>query len=418
MWIVWTKTVVIQSDLYYRLRVEFGPIFWTFSSFFDTRLLFDNGTSTMEFSPELQSSITTSRDALDAHAVDVVQWHFHESTGCPFWLEKKSELNFDPLSEVKCFDDLKKFPLFEDEWLRGGPVRRWVPKGFADKPVYVFETGGTTGIPKSRIVIDDFRIDYEMFSHTLPDQYFPKGSNWLMLGPSGPRRLRLAVEHLAQYRGGISFCIDLDPRWVVKLIKKGWMEHLEEYKKHCIDQAVTVLTAGHDIKCMFGTPKLIEGLALGLEERGTSLPEVGITGIFSGGTEFTPQWTRYCIEEFFGGPPEESGVYMTPTYGNTLMGLACSKPVTAEDQYKISYYAPQPRAVTEVVSFDDPLETVPYGDTGRVKLTTLTKEFFVPGFLERDEGEREAPFETYPWDGVSGVRPYHVYAAKTTVGVY
>jgi hypothetical protein len=38
---------------------------------------------------------------------------------------------------------------------------------------------------QSRIVIDDFRIDYEMFSDTLPDQYFPKGSNWLMLGPSG-----------------------------------------------------------------------------------------------------------------------------------------------------------------------------------------------------------------------------------------
>ena len=32
---------------------------------------------------------------------------------------------------------------------------------------------------------------------------------------------------------------------------------------------------------------------------------------------------------------------------------------------------------------------VDYGETGRVKLTTLTKEFFVPGFLERDEGERE-----------------------------
>ncbi len=50
-----------------------------------------------------------------------------------------------------------------------------------------------------------------------------------MLGPSWPRRLRLAVEHLCQYRGGICFCIDLDPRWVIKLIKKGWMEHLEEY---------------------------------------------------------------------------------------------------------------------------------------------------------------------------------------------
>ena len=179
-----------------------------------------------------------------------------------------------------------------------------------------------------------------------------------------------------------------------------------------------MLTAGHDIKCMFATPKLLDSLALGLEERGTSLQEVGITGIFSGGTEFTPQWTRYCVEELLGGPAEESGVYMTPTYGNTLMGLACSKPISAADGYKIAYYAPQPRAVTEVVSFDDPHQVVGYGETGRVKLTTLTKEFFVPGFLERDEGEREKPFATYPWDGVSGVRPYHEFATSTTVGVY
>jgi len=222
----------------------------------------------------------------------------------------------------------------------------------------------------------------------------------------------LAVEHLAQHRGGICFCIDLDPRWVIKLIKKGWMEHLEEYKKHCIDQAITILGAGHDIRCMFTTPKLLEALALELEKRGSSISEAGITGIFSGGTEFTPQWTRFATEEFL------DGVYMTPTYGNTLMGLACSKPVTAEDNFKITYYAPQPRAVLEIVDFDDPHSVVGYGQTGRVKLTTLTKEFFVPGFQERDEGEREKPYLQYPWDGVSGVRPFHKTAEATTVGVY
>jgi len=239
-----------------------------------------------------------------------------------------------------------------------------------------------------------------------------------MLGPSGPRRLRLAVEHLAQYRGGICFCIDLDPRWVIKLIKKGWIEQLEAYKQHCIDQAITILGAGHDVKCMFGTPKLIEALCLALEERGSSLRETGITGIFSGGTEFTPQWTRFCIEELFGGPPERSGIYMTPTYGNTLMGLACSKPVTAAEDYKISYYAPQPRAVVEVVDFDDTNRVVGYGETGRARLTTLTKEFFMPGFLERDEGEREPPCEQFAWDGISGTRPFRRLAEATTVGVY
>ncbi len=367
---------------------------------------------------DLDSKVQAAKDALNAHTYEVVQRHFHESTGCPFWLEKKREFNFDPLTEVKCYDDLKKFPLFEDEWLRGGPIEKWRPKALDGQPTFVFETGGTTGIPKSRMVVDDYRIDYELFSETLPDEYFPRNSNWLMLGPSGPRRLRLAVEHLCQFRGGISFCIDLDPRWVVKLIKKGWTDHLMEYKKHCIDQALTILGANHNIKCMFATPKLLESLCDALEEKGSSFAETGITGVFSGGTEFTPQWTRFAVEELFGGSPEESGIYMTPTYGNTLMGLACSKPVTKEEDYKISYYAPQPRAVTEVVSFDDHNSVVGYGETGRVKLTTLTHEFFVPGFLERDEGEREAPFGTYPWDGVSGVRPYREFAATTTVGVY
>ena len=223
---------------------------------------------------DVDSLAEEARRQLDAHTYETVQWHFHDSTGCPFWLEQKSEFSFDPLSEVKAFDDLKKFPPFEDDWLRGGPVRRWVPRALSEKPIYVFETGGTTGVPKSRVVIDDFRIDYELFSETLPDAYFPPGSDWLMLGPSGPRRLRLAVEHLCQFRGGVCFCIDLDPRWVIKLINKGWMEHLEEYKRHCIDQAITILTAGHQVKCMFATPKLLESLALGLEGRGTSIAEL------------------------------------------------------------------------------------------------------------------------------------------------
>jgi hypothetical protein len=199
---------------------------------------------------------------------------------------------------------------------------------------------------------------------------------------------------------------------VIKLINKGWNEHLTAYKEHVISQALTVLEAGHDIRCLFATPKLLESLALALEDRGTSIREIGITGIFSGGTEFTPQWTRFAVEELL------DGTYITPTYGNTLMGLAASRPVTADDGYKITYHAPQPRAVIEVVNPDDSNQLVGYGETGRVKLTTLTKEFFVPGFLERDEGEREPPYDAYPWDGISGVRPFQKLAKTTTVGVY
>jgi phenylacetate-coenzyme A ligase PaaK-like adenylate-forming protein len=356
--------------------------------------------------------VKKAKEKLDAHVREIVQWHFDPEKGTPFWLDKAKSYKFDPRKDVKCLEDLKLFGLFEDEWLRGGPVRRWVPKALHQKPIYVFETGGTTGIPKSRVVVEDHWIDYEMFSEGLPDKYFPKGSNWLMLGPSGPRRLRLAVEHLAQFRGGICFCVDLDPRWVIKLIKKGWMEHLKAYQEHCIDQAMTVLSANHEIKCMFTTPKLLDALCNRLEKEGSSIAKSGITGIFCGGTEMTSQWIRFAIEEFLG--PD---VYIAPTYGNTLMGLAAADKPVAPD-YKICYYAPEPRAVAQVVDFDNNDKLVDYGQEGRVMLTTLTKELFIPRFLERDEGVREKPSSKYPWDGVSGVKPFRGFAATTTVGVY
>ncbi len=363
-------------------------------------------------SESLQDQVRSRQRELDAHVRAMVQWHFDPETGCPFWLDWARKASWDPREEVRGLDDLSRFGLFDDDWLRGGPVRRWVPRAYAGDPIFVFETGGTTGTPKSRVNVRDFRVDYELFSETLPPERFPLNSNWLMLGPSGPRRLRLAVEHLAHHRGGICFCVDLDPRWVIKLIKKGWTDHLKAYQDHVIDQAMTLLSAGHEIRCLFTTPKLLEALCDRLEDQGSSLREAGITGIFSGGTEFTPQWYRFAVEELL------DGVYMTPTYGNSLMGLAGSKAFDPAENYKITYYAPQPRAVLRVVDFDAPEKVVEYGETGRVLLTTLTPELFIPRFLERDEGERERPCAQYPWDGASGVRPFHRFAATTTVGVY
>src|SRR4249920_2859667 len=124
----------------------------------------------------LETKTAAARSALDAWVREVVEWHFDPATGAPFWLDFARRAGFEPRREVKGYDDLKLFGGFEDEWLRGGPVRQWIPKGHAGRPVYVFETGGSTGVPKARISIDDFRADYEMFSTTLPDQYFPKGA--------------------------------------------------------------------------------------------------------------------------------------------------------------------------------------------------------------------------------------------------
>ena len=321
------------------------------------------------------------------------RWHFDPATGCPFWLDYAEEARLGSAARDQRLR--RSRALRRCSRTTGCAAARCsagCPRGCAGKPIYVFETGGTTGIPKTRVAFDDFRTDYELFSDTLPDKYFPKG---VELADARALRARggcgSSVEHLAQYRGGICFCVDLDPRWVIKLIKKGWSEHLEAYKAHVIDQAVTILQAGHDIRCMFTTPKLLEALALRLESMGTTIRKAGITGIFSGGTEFTPQWNRFAHEELL------DGAYMTPTYGNTLMGLAASASDRAGEQLQDHLLRPaaarghrgrrlrRSRARSSTTA-----------RPGRVKLTTLTKEFFVPGFLERDEGEREPPCEQVP----------------------
>src|SRR5256714_1664501 len=179
-----------------------------------------------------------------------------------------------------------------------------------------------------------------------------------MLGPSGPNRLRLPIEHLAQFRGGIAFSVDLDPRWVIKCVKRGEIQEANLYKQHAIDQALTILRSHPNIKCMFTTPKLLEALCEKID-----LVRYGITGVFCGGTEMTSQFHRFAREELV------PGIDFVPTYGNPLMGLATHKPFDPADNYEIIYHPPHPRAVIEIMDFNDPEKKVDYGQQGRVMLT-------------------------------------------------
>jgi hypothetical protein len=341
---------------------------------------------------------------LDQHVREIIAWHFSPATGCPFWLDW-AKSNFDPRREVHSFADLvEKFPHFHDEWLRDCQPDVWVPAAYRGRPYNIFETGGTTGLPKQRIGWDDYKTDYEEFSGKLDDRHFPRGAAWLMVGPTGPRRLRLAIEHLANFRGSPCYFVDLDPRWVKKLIATKQFDQARAYMDHVVEQGVTLLQH-RPIAGLFTTPKLLEALAEKI-----NLHEAGIRGVFCGGTTMAPQYVRFIIEEVLEG---KIGFY--PTYGNTLMGLAASVPLLPEDKFSVTYYAPQPRAVLRVVKDE---QVVNYGAWGRVELTTMTKEFFMPKFLERDEAIRRPPRPPYAWDGVGEVRPFGALEKTIVEGVY
>ena len=281
----------------------------------------------------IEDQINHASLELDSHVAEIINWHFSPDTGSPFWLDWAKEQSWNPLDEVSTFQDLtEKFPNFLDEWLRDLPNDVWVPKAFKGRPFNIFETGGTTGMPKQRIGWDDFRTDYTAFSETLNDDHFPKNDYWMMVGPTGPRRLRLAIEHLANERGCSCYFVDLDPRWVKRLIASKQFDQARAYMDHVVDQALTILKH-RKVSALFTTPKLLEALA----ER-KDLIKAGIKGVFCGGTTMDKQYARFLVEEVC-----EGGVIgFVPTYGNTLMGLARHHPFGPENDYSIAYYAPSP----------------------------------------------------------------------------
>ena len=341
-------------------------------------------------SSQTLDTASAAAEALDTHIVETVRWHFSPETGTPYWIDYAQDKGIDPLNDVKGFADVVR--LFGH---------------FDGKPFTIFETGGTTGMPKQRIGWEDYKIDYTAFSETLDDEAFPRGGYWLMMGPTGPRRLRLAIEHLANVRGCSCYFVDLDPRWVKKLIKNKQFDQAKAYMEHVIDQAMLVIR-NRRVDALFTTPKLLESLA-----EKVSIPDSGIKGVFCGGTQMQPQYVRFLIEEVL-----ENRTRLVPTYGNTLMGLAAHKPLTAEDNFSITYYAPQPRAVLRVVDPDRTDETVDYGQWGRVELSTFTRELFMPRYLERDEAIRRKPCDRFPWDGVGDVRPFGASEQTIVEGVY
>ena len=106
---------------------------------------------------------TVTPDQLDAHVRDIVQWHVSPETGTPFWLDFARKLDWDPLKDIQTYQDLDRFGFFQDEWLRGGPVRRWVPKGYAAREARPTDSAVTVLTPEP--IVGCFRQGYSPIVH-------------------------------------------------------------------------------------------------------------------------------------------------------------------------------------------------------------------------------------------------------------
>lgn len=356
---------------------------------------------------------TDYKALLDNHVREIIKYHFDKEMGTPYWIRLADKLGIDAVNEIKCYEDLKILGSFNDENLKTIPVEEFIPKARLDFQKYsphVFETGGTSGIPKRVMDTVHQEENARWICEVLKYHGFSQKGRWLNLFPSGPHAVSLLTYTIARERGETFYSIDIDPRWVKLLISKNKADVMEMYVGHVIDQAINILKS-QDITYLFITPKLLESLILRFD-----LNSINIKGIVCGGTQITPEFYRFVKTEAL---PE---VDFCALYGNTLMGVAPQVPKeflhSDAEPWSINYYSYFPQFVIEVVDKEDPYVKVDYGYEGRVKITVLNKDIFISSLLERDVGIRIKPSNLFNWDGISNVGLYQPMASRIIEGVY
>jgi hypothetical protein len=196
----------------------------------------------------------------DEYVAALMHWHFTASTGSPFWLRRARSLDFDPIADVRTFADLRLFPNVVDEF-RDVPVEDLIPRGLTgeDRAIAgVYESGGTTGSPKRFVMFDrwmEFALGWDEF------HYADLGpANVLAIAPSGPHMFGEFAARRARRHDGVRFTVDLDPRWIKRLIERDGPGAADLYAEHVIDQAAHILTT-QAVGILITTPPLLERMA-------------------------------------------------------------------------------------------------------------------------------------------------------------
>ena len=347
------------------------------------------------------------REAAETHIQQMMRWHFDAATGSRFWLEQRDRLGFDPIKDIRCVDDLLRFPNLVDE-LRDVPVEDLIPGGLepTERVFAVYESGGTSGAPKRFVMFEDWFDQYMAWENS----HYPDDGqgNALAVAPTGPHMLGDYSKRIAQARGGIRFAVDLDPRWVKQLLAAGDTAGAAAYVDHLVDQAELVLRS-QDIAFLITTPPLLTRLAE--RPRVRSLIAEKVRLVVWTGAYMNPDTLDYLSTVVF---PKTR---FRGSYGSTsvLSGTAQRPDPEGTGEAVFDSYAPY--VFYRVV---DPATgvPVPHGQEGSVVMNYITRYGLVPNSLERDLAVR-VPSPTGVGDSLKEIHPVtEMGGQKMIEGVY
>jgi hypothetical protein len=340
---------------------------------------------------------------LDAWTRRVIARTFDPRSGSPYWVKRAAALPFEPL-DITRYEQLTQFGEFPLDELRTLDPIELVPMA-VPRPIAgrVWETGGTTGDPCRVFYTPPMlahRAEWRRWSFVT--EGFQPERVWLQATPTGPHLIGNGWWEVAEFHSGRVYGIDMDPRWVKRMLRASRLNDANEYVEHLLDQMCTVLQS-QPVDYVNTTPALFQALV----RRAPDL--VGrLAGVRLSGTQINGTMLRTFLAALNGGL---CGI----SYGNTF-GNAASLP--PEDNGQTLPYVPNyPQVTMAVVAKSDWRRTVEYGEVGRVRLTVLHDDLFLPNVLERDQAVRHDPAGAWPSDGVANVRPLQVVSTAPE-GIY
>lgn len=335
-------------------------------------------------------------------------WHFGPDTGSEFWLRTAKSLDFDPLTDVLSFTDLRRFPNLVNA-LRDAPIEDLIPRGYGTPPPVpqIFESGGTTGAPKRTAQLPDWvQQVIEWQTDDFASGGFVAGRGFLCLMPSGPHGVGYFSRLVSGRLGSVFHAIDIDPRWVKKLAARGAAGEMAAYIEHVVEQAVFVLQT-QNVANLHTTPPLLEAMAR--DDRVVDLINEKIRYLLLSGAHVDAD-TLDLLRNIF---PD---IGITLAFGSTMILSQATTRLLDDGQFVFD-----PRGPYVVFWVIDPMtgEQVPYGQSGQVVMNHISKGMFIPNNLERDWATRMPGPVGHVGDSVSAVRPVATFEGEAVIeGVY
>jgi phenylacetate-coenzyme A ligase PaaK-like adenylate-forming protein len=344
----------------------------------------------------------------EAYLHAAIAWHFGEDTGSAFWLRTAETLDFNPLTDIKTFADLRLFPNLVNE-LRNVPIEDLIPRGYGSPAPLpqIFESGGTTGAPKRTAQLPDWVAQVVQWqTEDFATGGFLRGEGFLCLMPSGPHGVGYFSRLVSERLGSVFHPIDIDPRWVKKIAARNAAAEVAAYVDHVIDQAVFILQT-QNVANLHATPPMLEAIAR--DDKVVDLVNEKIRYLLLSGAHVDAD-TIDVLRDIF------PNTTITMAFGSTMI---LSQAVTRIADDESFVFDPRTPYVVFWVVDPDTGEQVPYGQLGQVVMNHISKGMFIPNNLERDRAIRVSGPAGELSDSVSAVRPVATFEGEAVIeGVY